>query len=128
MRKTLQLHTFERLITNDPKGLFTLTSCILILAIYVNLNTVKSTAVGIVTLILYSLINGVFLAEAFFNQENALLRLLFGLLTLTMLLGFVGWLVVIIYNLDTLQFIVVLFIVTTLSSLSNRRNRDKNAT
>jgi len=115
-------------MVNDPKLVFTLTCYVLILTIYINLNAFKSSAVGIVAFILYFLINGIFLAHAFFEKEDAFLRLMFGLLLLIMLLGFVGWLIVIIYNLDAPQFTLILFIVATLSSLLNRRMKNKNAT
>lgn len=112
---------------NDPKLLFTLTCYILILIIYTNLNAFKSPAVGIVAFTLYFLINGTFLAHAFFEKEDTFFRLTFGLLLLIMLLGFVGWFVVIIHNLDAPKFTLVLLIVATLSSLSNRRMKNKNA-
>jgi len=125
---TFPLHKLEKFIVNDPKFLFTLTCYILILAIYINLNAFKSPAVGIVAFTLYFLINGIFLAHAFFEKEDTFFKLMFGLLLLIMLLGFVGWLVLIIYNLDAPQFTLVLLIVATLSSLLNRRMKNKNAT
>jgi len=125
VRKSFQFHKVENFIVHDPKLLFTLTSYVLVLAIYTNLN-VKSPAIGIVTSILYFLINGIFLAHAFFEKEDVFFRLVFGLLSLIMLLGFVGWLIMIIYNLDAPRFTLVLLIVSTLSSLLNRRMKHKN--
>jgi len=83
---------------------------------------------GIVASVLYFLINGVFLGHVFFEKEVTLFRLIFGILLLIMLLGFVGLLAVIIYNLDVIRFTLVLFIAATLSSLLNRRVKNRNAT
>jgi len=77
---------------------------------------------------LFFWINGIFLAHAFFEKEDTFFRLMFGVLLLIMLLGFVGWLIMIIYNLDVPSFTLVLLIVATLSSSLNRRMKYKNAT
>jgi len=122
------LDKLEKGITRDEKLLSTLASYVLILAIYVNLNAFKSPVLGLVASVLYFLINGIFLGHAFFEKEDAFFRLMFGVLLLVMLLGFVGWLAVIIYNLDVLRFTLVLFVVATLSTLLNRRVKDKNVT
>jgi len=127
MTSSFHFNELENFIVHDPKLVFTLTSYVLILVIYVNLN-VKSPATGIVAFVLYFLINGTFLAHAFFEKEDVFFRLIFGVLWLIMLLGFVGWLIMIIYNLDAPRFSLVLFIVSTLSSLLNRRMKLKNAT
>lgn len=125
---SLQLHKLEKFIAHNPKLIFTLISYILILAIYVNLHTFESTTVGIIAFIMYFLINAIFLAHAFFEKEEAFFRLMFGVLLLIMLLGSVGWLTMIIYNLDVIKVSFVLFIVATLSSSLNRRMKHKNAT
>lgn len=125
---SFQLRKLENFIVHDSKLLSTLTSYVIIVAIYINLNTYKSPAIGMVAFILYFLIDGTFLAHAFFEKENVFFRLMFGVLLLIMLLGFVGWLIMIIYNLDAPKFTLVLFIVSTLSSLLNRRRQHKNAT
>jgi hypothetical protein len=114
-------------IAQDPKYLFTLASYVLILAIYINLNAFKSPIIGIISFILYFLIDGTFLAHAFFEKESYFFRLMFGVLLLIMLLGFVGWLIMIIYNLDATRFTLVLLTVSTLSSSLNRRMKYKNA-
>ena len=127
MRNSLQLDKLETSITRDQKLLFTLTSYGLILAIYINLNSLHSSVLGIVASVLYFLINGIFLGNAFFEKEATFFRLIFGVLLLIMLLGFVGLLAVIIYNLDVIRFTLVLSIVATLSSLLNRRVKHSNA-
>jgi len=123
-----QLDKLEKLMVHDHKLLFTLASYVLILAIYINLNAFQFSVLGIVGSLLYFLINGIFLGHAFFEKEDAFFRLMLGLLLLIMLLGFVGWLAVIIYNLDVIRFTFVLFVVATICSLTNRKVKHKNAT
>ena len=124
---SFRLNEVKRSIADDPKFLSTLTSYSLILLIYINLN-MRSLAIGIVAFFLYFLINGIFLAHAFFEKEDAFFRLMFSVLVLIMLLGLVGWLVMIISNLDAPKFVLVLFIVATISSLLNRRVKHENVT
>jgi hypothetical protein len=81
-----------------------------------------------VTLILYFLINGTFLAHAFFKKEDVLFRLMFGILFLIMLLGFFGWLTMIVYSLDSIRVTLVLLTTATLSSVSIKRMNRKDAT
>jgi uncharacterized membrane protein YfcA len=123
-----QLDKLEKLIVHDYKLLFTLTSYVLILIIYMNSSAFQFSVLGIAASLLYFLINGIFLGHAFFEKEDAFFRLMLGLLLLIMLLGFVGWLAVIIYNLDVTRFTLVLFVVATTCSLLNRKVKHKNAT
>jgi hypothetical protein len=127
-RASFQPDGFERHIANDRKFAFTLMSYALVFITYANLSTIKSTSLGIIVFMLYFLINGVFLAYAFFVKEERFFRLIFGVLLLIMLLGFFGWLVMVIYNLDIPESTLVLFIVSTISSLINKRMKNKNAT
>lgn len=124
---SFEIQKLENLVVDDPKFLFTLISCVLTLIIYTNLSYLRSPIIGIASAFLFFLINAIFLANAFFKKEDAFVRLILGALLLIMLLGFVGWLTMLIYNLDTLQFTLVLFIVSTMSSALNRRVRDKDA-
>lgn len=128
MASTSQLSKIEALIAQDRRLLFTLSSYVLVLSIYVNLNVFQSTVLGIVISVLYFVVNGIFLGHAFFEKEAPFFRLMFGILLLVMLLGFVGWLAIMIYNLDVPWFVLVLFGVATLSSLLNRTVKNKNAT
>jgi len=125
---SIQLHKLERFITNDSHFLATLISCTLIFTIYVNLSAIQSFAIGIIAFVLYFMINAIFLAQAFFEKEDAFSSLMFGALLLIMLLGFVGLLVMIIHNLDVPMFTMVLLTTTTISSLSNRRMKNKSDT
>jgi hypothetical protein len=85
-----------------------------------------SPFLGSFALILYFLVNGVFLGHAFFVRAPLFLRMTFGTLVLIMLLGFLGWAIMITYNLDALRVTLVLLAATTVSSLANRRMKDKN--
>jgi hypothetical protein len=115
------------LIAQDRKLLFTLTSYVLVLAIYANSVAFQTPILGIAASILYFVINGIFLGHAFFEKEGSFLRLMFGILILIMLLGFAGWLELIVYNLDVFRFTLALAVVTTVSSILHRRLKDKNA-
>jgi len=126
MKTRLGLGKVEQEITHDEKLLFTLISYVIILIIFANLSGFQSPVLGLLASAFYFLINGIFLGHAFFEKETAFFRLILGLLLLIMLLGFVGWLAVIIYNLDVIRFTLVLIIVATISSLSNKRVKSKN--
>lgn len=124
---SFQLKRLETLIAQDQKLLFTLASYVLVLVIYVNLNALQSSVLGIAASLFYFCINGIFLGHAFFEKEATFFRLIFGILLLIMLLGFFGLLAVIVYNLNVISFTLVLFIVATLSSLLNRKVKNSNA-
>lgn len=122
-----EVRKLEGLIADNPKFIFTIISYALILILYVNLNTFRSPFLGLLTSVLYFLINGIFLGQTFFRKESTFFRLALGMLVFTILLGFVGWLAVIIYNLNFIQFALVLLVSTTLSSLLNRKVKNENA-
>ncbi len=126
VKSALRSCGLERIIVHDSRFLFTLSSYAIILLIYVNLNTAQSFAVAIIAFFLYFLINSTFLAHAFFRKDSVPFRLAFGVLLLIMFLGCVGWVIMIIYDLDSIRFILVLIIAATISSLSNRRMKDEN--
>lgn len=106
--------------------LFTLASYIISMVIYLNLTFFISPILGSLALIFYFLINAVFLGHAIFGREGPFLRMMLGSLLLIMLLSILGWMVMIIYNLDTVRFTLVLLMATTVSSLANKRMRGKN--
>ena len=118
----------EQRITRDEKLLFTMISYFVILIIFINLSQFQSPILGLLASAIYFLINGIFLGHAFFKKETAFFRLILGLLLLVMLLGFVGWLAVVIYNLDVIMFTLVLFVAATLSSLLNKKVKNKYGT
>jgi len=127
MNQGKDLSTIEKSVTQDKKFLYTIISYSVILATFMNLSSFQSPFIGFTATIIYFLINAIFLGNAFFQKENAFFRLAFGVLLLVMLIGFVGWLVMIIYNLDVIRFTLALIIATTLSSILNRRMKTKNA-
>jgi len=118
----------EQLITRDEKLFFTAISYVITLAIFINVSGFQSPVLGLLASAIYFLINGIFLGQAFFKEETAFFRLMFGLLLLFMLLGFVGWLAVVIHNLDITRFTLVLLITATISSLLNKTVKNKHGT
>jgi len=117
----------ENLVVQDKNFLFTIVSYSVAPLMVLNLNTLKSPLVGLIASAIYFAINTVFLGNAFFEKENTFFRSMFGILLLTMLLGFVGWLTLIIYNLDDTRVAIVLLVVATFSSLLNRRKHRNGA-
>lgn len=117
----------EKSIAQDKKSLYTIISYIAVLAIFLNLNSLQSPLIGLAASIIFSIINVVFLGNAFLEKEPPLLKFTLAVLLFVMLLGFTGWLIMIIYNLDIIEFTFVLVVTTTLSSLLNRRMKHKNA-
>ena len=127
MRLPMKFDIVEKSIVQDKNFIYTIASYSVVLAIFVNLNSLTSPMIGLTASIVYSIINTVFLGNAFFKKENTFFRLVFGVLLLMMLLSFVGWIILLIYNLDVIEFTLVLLVTTTLSSLLNRRMRYRDA-
>jgi len=121
----LKLSSIERTISSDYRHLFTLISCFLVLLVYINLTASQSQWVGLSISVAYFLINATFLGSAFFREEEPFLRLTLGSLSLIMLLTFIGWLVLVIYNLDSARTTLVLASATIFSSLSNERMKQR---
>jgi len=126
MKGSLSFNTIERSVVRNKKLKYTAISYSAILAILMNLASFQSPLIGSIASIIYLLINAMFLGNAFFEKESDFFRFMFGILLLTTLLGFVGWLALIIYNLDTLRVTLVLVVVATSSSLLNRRMKHRN--
>jgi hypothetical protein len=127
MKWALRFRIVEKSVVRDKNFLYTIVSYSVTLAIFLNLNSFQSPLVGLMASAVYSVINAVFLGNACLAKENGFFRLMFGVLLLIMFLSFVGWLIMIIYNLDVTRFTLVLLITTTLSSSLNRRMKHKNA-
>jgi hypothetical protein len=128
MKWALRFDMIEKSIVQDKNFLYTIVSYFVILAFFVNLNSFQSPLIGLMASVIYFVLSAVFLGNAFFEKESAFFRLMFGILLLVMLLGFVGWLTLIIYNLDATRCTLVLCVVATFSSLLNRRVKNRNAT
>ena len=127
VRRALGLSTIERSVVQDKKFLCTIVSYLTALVVFLNLKSLQSPLVGLTAFATYFVINAVFLGNAFFKEENAFFRLAFGALLFIMLLGLVGWVTLIVHNLDILRVILVLLVTATLSSLLNMRMRHRNA-
>jgi hypothetical protein len=119
--KWLNTNVLENRIAQDRNFFFTIISFLVILVAFVNLNTVESLPVGFVAFSVYFAINSVFLGNVFFKKENVFLRSMLGVLLLITLLGLIGWLAILVYNLDVASFSLVLAIAAAFSSLMNRR-------
>jgi hypothetical protein len=74
------------------------------------------------------MINGMFLSHAFFEREEGLIRTMLGILLLVIMLGSVGWLVMLAYNLDISMSTLALLVTMTLCSLLNRRRIKRDNT
>jgi hypothetical protein len=122
------LGIIEKSVTQNKKFIYTVISYSVVLVIFANLSSFQSPFIGVIAFIIYFLINSILLGNAFFQKENAFFRLALGVLSLIILTGFLGWLAMIIYNLDILRVILVLTIATTFSSILNSRMKTKNAT
>lgn len=119
-----RIHT---LIVQDRNFVFTIFSYVMILLIFLNLSLVGSPIIGTFASLVYFLINGIFLASAFFRDtENLYVKFMFGTFTLTMLLGTIAWLAVTVANVDVIKTTIVLVTVTTLCSFLNMRNKRKS--
>jgi len=127
MKWALKFASIEKSVVQDEKFLYTIVSYSAILAMFANLNSFQFPFIGLMSSVIYLGINAVFLGNAFFKKENAFFRLMFGILLFTMFIGFVGWLTLIIHNLDITRVTLVLLVVATSSSLFNRRMRHRNA-
>ena len=127
IKRAFAFDEVEKSVVQNKSFLYTIVLYSVTLAMFVNLNSLRSPLIGFAAFFVYFMINAIFLGNAFFEKENAIFRLVFGILLLIMILGFVGWLVMVIYNLDVIMFTLVLAISTTFSSLLNRRMKRKSA-
>jgi len=126
MKSRFQFGHLENAIVHDKKLLYTLISYVTVLVIFVNQTILHFLGIGATASAVYFLINGTFLGRAFFEKEELFLRLLSGNLLLIVLLGLVGWFVLIAYGLDVIGSTSALLMVSTASSLSSRKVRQKN--
>ena len=131
LENKFQLAAITEHIARDKKLTFTLISYLTVVTIFANLNTANSPLIGAAAFLTYFLINGTFLARSLFEKEKHFLKFMLGNLLLVVLLGLVGWLTMIIYNLDVPRTTIAILIVATITSLVNRarlKNRQKPET
>jgi len=114
------------LITRDQNFVFTIVSYIAILLIFINMSLTTSPAIGIFASAIYLLINATYLGHAFFEKENTFVGFMLGVLLLIVILGLVAWAVMILYNLNNVGSVIVLFITSSFASFLNRKVKSKN--
>ena len=110
----------EELIVHDEKFLFTAVSYFMVSIIFLNSTFILSTALGITASLLFFLVNTVFLGHTLFEKEIPFVRFMLGSLMLLLLLGIIGWAILIIYNLDIIRSAIALCVLAGLSSTMNR--------
>lgn len=110
-------------INRDNKLLWTISAYIAVFLVFVNANIVHSPALGIAVSSVFFLINSVFLGSTFFEDKEPFFRFAFGGLLLVAIIGVVGWIVLIIYNLDIIRSTIVLCVVSAISSVVNKLGR-----
>ena len=120
MKKAFRPKKVEELIVRDEKFLFTAVSCLMILIIYLNSIFSLSVVLGIIASLIFFLINILFLGNTLFEKEFPFLRFMLGSLMLLLFLGIIGWVILIIYNLDIIRVTIALCVLTGLSSTMNR--------
>lgn len=117
------LDKLEELIVHDKRFIWTAFSYFMVFLIFLNMNIVRLPAVGVAVSFFFFLINSVFLGNALFDEKKPFLRFSFGGLALIAIICIIGWIVLIIYNLDATRSTLVLCIVSTVSSIMNKVSR-----
>lgn len=114
------LNKLESLIARDRTFLFTVTSYVAVLAIYANSILFKSPVLGVISTILFFLIDSIFLGNAIFKKESPFFKLAFGVLLLVIVLSSMSWIALITYSLDIFKSTLALLATATISSALNR--------
>ena len=120
MKHQCKLKDIEELITQDKKFLFTTFSLLMILLIYINQIFVNSPIIGTIASLIFFSLNTIFLGQAFFEKEFSFIRITFGNLMFLLFLGTIGWITLIVYNLDVNNTSVALCVVAILCSAINK--------
>jgi len=121
MKRTLRLENIEEFIVRDKNFLFTIVSFATVLIVFLNQVVVHSIIVGITSSLLFILLNAIFLGYVFFENEIPLLRLVLGALFFLLTIGVVGWITMIVYNIDIAGSTTALCITAALCSAMNRK-------
>jgi hypothetical protein len=117
-----------RFITQERILVFTVILFGSVVAVSLNLNIVRSPILGVSASILFLLISSIMMGQALFRNENSVTKLLLGSLIVIITLGLVGWVVMILYNLDNTRIAVVLFVTASLASILNKGMNSGNGT
>ena len=116
----IQFEKIEEIVVRDDRLLCTMFSYAMIALMFVNISLFHLSVIGITASFLYFLINAIFLGNAFFQKEDRFMRFMLGSLLLIVFLGVAGWVVMMIFNLDTIRSTIVLCIATTSSSAMSK--------
>jgi len=117
LKYTKHFKKLEKLVLSKKRSALAIFSYVLVFIIFLNLTYIHSVLVGTLAFVTYFLMNGIFWGHALFDRENIFFRLTLGFLLLIVLLGLVGWLALIAYNLDILRTVLALSVVATLPLL-----------
>lgn len=124
MKHQSKLKDVEELITRDKKFLFTAFSLFMILIIYMNQIFANSLIIGAIASLIFFSLNTIFLGQAFFREELSFIRIILGSLTFLLFLGTIGWITLIVHNLDINSTSVALCVVAILCSTINKLNKE----
>jgi len=124
MKRQSKLEDVEELVTRDKKFFFTTFSLLMILIIYINQLLANSPIIGTFASLIFFLLNTIFLGQAFFKEEFSFIRFTLGSLTFLLFLGTIGWINLIVYNLDVNSTSVALCVVAVLCSAINKLNKE----
>lgn len=113
----------EKLVMRNKK-FFTILSYVIVLVIFLNTSFINSPAIGTLATLIYLLVNGIFLGNAFFRNESLFVRFMLGNFILITFLGTIAWLATIVYRIDIVMTAAALLIVATTCSLSNYKKKD----
>jgi len=114
------VYKLESYILRDRFFLFSLLSYGAAAAIFMNTTIFESTALGLLSTLVYFLINAVFLGTTFFAKEDSFFRLTLGILLLITFLGLLGWIMIVLYTFNAVTLTLALVIVATVSSVLKR--------
>jgi len=123
MEARITFEKLEKTIINDNKLVFTMISYAAVILILTNMIFVNSHFLGSFASIAYLVINATFLGGAFFKEEPRWIRFALGSLVLTATIGLIGWIVMIVYNLDHLMSTLALCIIAAVCSIANKLSR-----
>jgi hypothetical protein len=112
----------DKLVVKNRKMLL-VTSFLTILLMSINATFIGHTSIGSIAISVYFLINGLFWGNLFFKDQNSLLKLAMGSLLVTIYIALMGWLILIIHNLNIVNTILTFFIVAILPLLVEVRQK-----
>jgi len=125
MTRQYELKDIEKLITRDEKFIFTTFSLLMTLIIYINQLLANSPIIGTIASLTFFLLNIIFLGAAFFEEEISFIRFILGCLTFLLFLGTIGWITLIVHNLDAKSTSVALCVLAILCSATTKLKKKR---